>query len=269
MADRSLLRWPRAAMFAAVCVALAAAGHGLMSGQPIPLWALVLGLITVLTVAAALAGAERSLSVIAASVLSAQLGLHVLFTLAGRTPADGTAWLPRGWRDLLLCAPDASAGVAGANLTRALGADPLDARVALLRHVATHQATGPLSAQPAAAGHQMATMAGMPSMATMGSASTHLLTQAGLGMLLAHACAALLTAWWLRRGEAALFSLARWVRVWTAVRWRRLFALIAGPRPLAATRRRTTRPGQALIPPGAVLRHALLRRGPPARVQYC
>jgi hypothetical protein len=268
MADRSLLRWPRAATFAAVCVALAAAGHGLMSGRPIPAWALAVGLLAVLAVAVPLAGRERSLGMIAVSVLSTQLGLHVLFALAGRAPGDGSTWLPRGWQDLLLCAPGGTDTAAGLDLTRSLGADPVNVRSALLRYVAEHQPAGMLTGQ-SATGHQMTTMHGMPAMSGMGSVGGHLLTQAGLGMLLAHVCAALLTAWWLRRGEAALFSLARWVRARTAQRWRRLLALIAGPRPLAGSRRRTTRPGQAVVPTGAVLRHVLLRRGPPTRVRYC
>src|SRR5258705_118739 len=60
------LRILRAAVFAAVCVVLAAAGHALASCATIPLWTLGAGFLTVFAVAAPLAGRERSLPGIAA-----------------------------------------------------------------------------------------------------------------------------------------------------------------------------------------------------------
>ena len=56
----------RAAVFAAVCVVLAAGGHALGSCVSIPLWTLGAGFLVVLAVAVPLAGRERSMPGIAA-----------------------------------------------------------------------------------------------------------------------------------------------------------------------------------------------------------
>ncbi|GII62241.1 hypothetical protein Skr01_23260 [Sphaerisporangium krabiense] len=85
----------------------------------------------------------------------------------------------------------------------------------------------------------------------------------GVGMLLAHLTAALLTGWWLARGESALWSL---LRAAGARAVRRLGV------PLALLRRGTAPPPRPVpvrdvhavrIPAGRVLRHSLARRGPP------
>ncbi|GII85673.1 hypothetical protein Ssi03_36630 [Sphaerisporangium siamense] len=85
----------------------------------------------------------------------------------------------------------------------------------------------------------------------------------GVGMLVAHLTAALLTGWWLARGESALWSLLRTAGARAA---RRLGV------PLALLRRETAPPPRPVrvraahavrIPAGRVLRHALARRGPP------
>jgi hypothetical protein len=56
------LRILRAAVFAAVCVVLAGAGHTLASRAGVPWWSLGAGFLGVVVVAAPLAGRERSLS---------------------------------------------------------------------------------------------------------------------------------------------------------------------------------------------------------------
>ncbi|RCG32390.1 MFS transporter [Sphaerisporangium album] len=85
---------------------------------------------------------------------------------------------------------------------------------------------------------------------------------AGAGMLLAHLTAALLTGWWLARGEAALWSLLRVVGGYA----------LRGLAVLGLLRRETPPPPRTVLPgddpaarPGhdRVLRHALVRRGPP------
>lgn len=83
------------------------------------------------------------------------------------------------------------------------------------------------------------------------------------GMWLAHITAALVAAWWLRRGEAAVWSLARTLGL----------ALIAPLVLLAVTLVAWTPPRQALaaaaesrtrlLGPGRLLRFDLARRGPP------
>ncbi|MEV4255713.1 hypothetical protein AB0J52_21365 [Spirillospora sp. NPDC049652] len=76
-------------------------------------------------------------------------------------------------------------------------------------------------------------------------------------MTLAHTLAALVAAWWLRRGEAAAWSLAR-----------RIAAAANPPRPLLpdvrVPARPDARPAARVLPARtAPLRHALSRRGPP------
>jgi hypothetical protein len=79
-------------------------------------------------------------------------------------------------------------------------------------------------------------------------------------MTLAHVTAAAVSAWWLRRGERAVWRLARKVAA-TAVRpWR---ALLTSPAPLPA-RYRHPIADTVTGPPEHLLRHILTRRGPPS-----
>jgi hypothetical protein len=87
-----------------------------------------------------------------------------------------------------------------------------------------------------------------------------------LGMLAAHAFAGCLAAAWLYAGERALWRALRTVAGFLADRTLRVLALLvravrpAGPRPARAVVRR----GEDEVPPEvAVLRHVLVRRGPP------
>ncbi|OIJ94252.1 hypothetical protein [Streptomyces colonosanans] len=78
----------RAAVFAVVCVLLAASGHTLATGAVPPVWVEAAGFPPVFAAAAALAGRERSLPGIATAMLAVQGGLHLAFDAAGppRTP---------------------------------------------------------------------------------------------------------------------------------------------------------------------------------------
>ena len=80
------LRILRAAVFAAVCVVLAAAGHTLASCATVPPWTLGAGFLGVVLVAMPLAGRERSLAQIATLLAVGQTVLHTLFGL-GRPSA--------------------------------------------------------------------------------------------------------------------------------------------------------------------------------------
>ncbi|MFD1663074.1 hypothetical protein ACFSL4_34120 [Streptomyces caeni] len=71
----------RAAMFAAVCVLLAALGHVLMSGSHVPWWTLAAGLGMTGTVGWALAGRERGLPLVVSVAVAAQAVLHSAFSL--------------------------------------------------------------------------------------------------------------------------------------------------------------------------------------------
>ncbi|MGX1134668.1 hypothetical protein RKD49_006858 [Streptomyces glaucescens] len=75
-------RTVRAAVFAAVCVLLAALGHVLMSGRHVPGWTLAGGLAATGAVGWGLAGRERGLPLITAVVVAAQTALHSVFSLA-------------------------------------------------------------------------------------------------------------------------------------------------------------------------------------------
>ncbi|MEU0943232.1 hypothetical protein ABZ379_10600 [Streptomyces canus] len=80
-------RTVRAAVFAAVCVLLAALGHVLMSGAPVPGWTLAAGLAVTGCAGWCLAGRERGLPLIVAVVVAAQTALHSAFSLAQPTTA--------------------------------------------------------------------------------------------------------------------------------------------------------------------------------------
>lgn len=73
------LRLARTAVFAAVCVTLAALAHAVGGGSTPAPWAAALGVGTVFTLALALGGRERSTATINIALVCAQLGLHELF----------------------------------------------------------------------------------------------------------------------------------------------------------------------------------------------
>lgn len=78
-------------MFAAVCVALSAAGHALAACATVPWWSLLAAFAGVLAVAVPLAGRERSLPSIAAALAGGQLALHTLFGLGSHTTTASAA----------------------------------------------------------------------------------------------------------------------------------------------------------------------------------
>jgi hypothetical protein len=83
----------------------------------------------------------------------------------------------------------------------------------------------------------------------------------GGAMTFAHVAAAVVSAWWLRRGERAVWRLAR--RVAAAV-LRPARALLTPPLPVAAAPRHRAGPARESAPREALLRHVVVRRGPPA-----
>ncbi|WP_146022222.1 hypothetical protein [Streptomyces sp. CB02959] len=203
------VRCVRAAVFAAVCVVLSAAGHAVMSGPAIPGWALAAAAVAVFVCAGLAAGRERSLPVIAGGVLACQGGLHVFFSWAQGivTPAQvpGKA---AAWADLLLCGHPGPAGSTPfldrpmRQVVRAAGMDWGSPPV-------SRPAGGPArGGSPAGAMHSMPAMhpmIGMHSMAGMRTMTA--MHHADVGMLAAHLLAGLVCAWWLHRGERALFAL--------------------------------------------------------------
>ncbi len=85
---RSPLRALRAALFAVVCVTLAAVGHSFMSAHQLPALAL-LGAFAVTAAAAwAAAGRRRGAPTIAGALFVLQGALHLLFSMAGAHAGD-------------------------------------------------------------------------------------------------------------------------------------------------------------------------------------
>lgn len=188
------VRGLRAAVFAVLCVLLAAGGHALATGEAPPVGAQVAGFVPVCLVGWLLGRRERSLLGIGSVTLAAQSGLHVGF--------------------------------------------------------------GAVRAQAAYAG---------TAMHGMSMAHPHALTSHATA---AHTAAGAVLTWWLRRGEAALWSLLRWAAAYVpglAAWWQvRSGAGVVGNAP------RFVRGGSgaAGAPRQTLLRYAVHRRGPPVSVTY-
>ncbi|MGQ5633989.1 MULTISPECIES: hypothetical protein [unclassified Streptomyces] len=232
MSASPAVRGVRAAVFAAVCVLLAAAGHGLAMGDMPPLWADAAAFAAVLVLGWLLGGRERSLPGIGVVMLLVQACLHLGFDAAHSRVGH--------------------AGVPGmASMAGDSGAIGAPATVLMLGgHV-----MAPMS------GHAMGSMPGMHlHAASHASAAPHLTAH----VTAAHLLAALVASWWLRRGEAALWSLLR--RAGTL-----LPGLVAWWRdtPLPASAGAGPRvPADPEPPRLTLLRHAVSRRGPPAHIPY-
>ncbi|MEU3888753.1 hypothetical protein [Streptomyces sp. NPDC029041] len=80
-------RVTRAAVFAAVCVVLAALGHVMMSGDHVPLSTLLAGWAATGVAGWCLAGRERGLPLVVTVVVAVQTALHSAFALGPPTPA--------------------------------------------------------------------------------------------------------------------------------------------------------------------------------------
>ncbi|MGW5282070.1 hypothetical protein ACWERI_21850 [Streptomyces collinus] len=215
MSASPAVRSLRAAVFAAVCVLLAAAGHGLAMGDMPSVGADAAAFLGVFGLGWVLGRRERSLPGIGAAMLATQAGLHFAFGAAHPGPAAGS-------------------GRAHAMNMAAMGGHGMAGHGAAAMHV--HSATV---------------------QATASHATTVYAT-------LAHLLAALVASSWLRRGEAALWSLLR-----------RAVALVPGlvawwqNAPLPDPAGRTLSLPAAPEPPRRpALRHAVSRRGPPLPIPY-
>ncbi|WP_069773447.1 hypothetical protein [Streptomyces sp. LUP30] len=201
MSASMAVRCLRAAVFAALCVLLAAGGHALATGVAPAARVQIVGAVPVFLGACLLGGRERSLVGIGAGTLASQGALHLAF----HTARPDSAMLMHGMR---------------------------------------------MSPSSASSAHAL---------------GPHALTpHAGA----AHIVAALALTWWLRRGEAALWSLLRWAVAFVpglAAWWHlardfrggwgtpgTVRLATGGTRPLRRTR----------------LRYAVHRRGPPTGTSY-
>ncbi|MER6308868.1 PE-PGRS family protein [Streptomyces sp. NPDC001657] len=251
MVAGQVLRGLRAAVFAVVCVLLAALGHSVMSGTAVPGWMLLTAGAATTAGAWCVAGRERGPLLVGLLTVGTQAALHSAFSLGQAMAGSGAGRLPlvRQWADSLLC---------GAEELPVSGGDTAEMLRLMHRQMA---------AAPGMSGgtHDMAGMAGMPGMTGMpgmagmahpGGAAHG----SAAGMLAAHLLVALLSAWWLWGGERAAFRLVRSVSA-------RLFAPLAlvlrivlpdAPPAVRAARQEPRRAVRTLL-----LAHAMSLRGPP------
>lgn len=236
MTRQPVLPAARAAVFTAVCVGVGLAAHLGMSHAPVPAWAILTALGLVFAAARAVAGRERPLPVILALMGAGQLLLHELFGLAQSWAAASADTIASRNAVIVLLPPAPLPGVPSV--------------------------AGAAAAAAAAGTSGMTGMAGMPGMTDgpetyAAPGGMHM----GAGMLLGHALAALVCAWWLRCGEAAVHQISRTAarRVLRAARRK---AISVRP-PLPRSRRRA--PVRPDVPQlrSALIAHALRRRGPP------
>ncbi|MEU5473846.1 hypothetical protein [Streptomyces lydicus] len=236
-----VLRGLRAAVFAVVCVLLAALGHVVMSDATVPAWMLLSAGAATAAGAWCVAGRERGPVLVGLLTVGTQAALHSAFSLgqvlAAGAGGRGTQLSVRQWAAAWMCGAQ-EMPVSGGHADRMLE---------LMRQ-------------------QMADVQGMTSMPGMAHPAPHG-DMAGMaqhgsaaGMVAAHLLVALLGAVWLWGGERAAFRLVRSVSV-------RLFAplvlvlrrVLPEARPVVrAARQEPRRAVQKLL-----LAHAMSLRGPP------
>lgn len=232
----------RAAVFAAMCVLLAALGHVLMSGSDVPTWALAAGGAVTGALGWCLAGRERGLPLIVTVVVAAQTVLHEAFSYA--QSASGTSDGP--------AAMDMS-GMASMG-TGSMRMDSMD--MGSLRMDAMGMGSLRMGAMDMSAMHMDHT--GMSPMHHLGHSMGG--GSSSFGMLAAHLLAALLCGLWLAYGEKAAFRILRAAAGWLAAPLRLLLALPVTPdRPRVHPRRRRSDRAPRLL----LLVHAITSRGPP------
>ena len=223
----------RAAVFAAVCVLLAALGHVMMSGAPVAWWALAGGAVATGGACWCLAGRERGRTLIVSVVVAVQTALHEAFSLA-------RSWAPPTPPPAL---PPAATGHDMSAMTMAMDpATPMDTAMD------TATAMDPMTAMDAV---------DTTHLHHLGHAAHD---SSSFGMLAAHLLAASLCGLWLAYGERAAFRILRAVAGWLAAPLRLLLAAL--PLPSERPRVRARRPSSDRVP-RLLLVHAITSRGPP------
>ncbi|MGI5458702.1 hypothetical protein ACQEWB_37130 [Streptomyces sp. CA-249302] len=218
-------RTVRAAVFAAVCVLLAALGHVLMSGSRVPAWALAAGAAATGATGWCLAGRERGRALIVAAVLGTQTALHTAFSLA-----------------------QSHGGADAVNSTAAT--DPMSVTDSMSSmNMSDMKSMGSMDSMPMGGGSTH-----------LGHLGYSADDASSAGMFAAHLLAALLCGLWLAYGERAAFRILRAVAGRLVAPLRLLLALPVPPhRPrLRPRRNRSDRAPRLLL-----LVHAITTRGPP------
>ncbi|MEX1652214.1 hypothetical protein ABZ960_03400 [Streptomyces pseudovenezuelae] len=268
------LRVLRAAVFAAVCVVLAAAGHSLASCATVPLWTLGAGFAGVLLLVAPLAGRARSLAGIATLLAVGQTVLHVLFGLGqhGTAAMSSSLFSTSSMSSMSSMSMSSVPPVSDATLVQ---------QAARLLCGTTAAAISPAQAQKILTDARLYPGTGTTAMPQSADAMSAGSVWPSLPMILGHVLAAVAAGWLLRHGDLALLRLAELstcsaqsVAEGALVRsLRGALALVralraglpgapdTGPRaPLAVS----------LLPPRpctAALQHTVIRRGPPAAAE--
>ncbi|WP_329287939.1 hypothetical protein [Streptomyces sp. NBC_01455] len=225
-------RTVRAAVFAAVCVLLAALGHVMMSGGEVPPRVLGASVVVIGGTGWGLAGRERGLPLIVSAVMVTQAALHSAFSLA---QASASAPPPTS-------TPGMGSMSAGVMSTGAMSTGAM-----------------PMGEMPMGPAHMDSMNTGvMGAMDHMGDGAGG---ASSLGMLAAHLVAALLCGLWLAHGERAAFRILRALAARLAAPLRLLLAL---PAPVGHPRPRLRRHRPARAPRLLLLVHAITSRGPPA-----
>jgi hypothetical protein len=228
-------RTVRAAVFAAVCVLLAALGHTMMSGCSVPWWAMVAGALVTGGAGWALAGRERGPALILSLMVGAQAALHWGFSLA-ESAVQSTG-----------------SGAAGGGM----GA----MTAGTMRHDMGSMDMGSMDMGSMNMGSMGMSHSGhMGSGAESGLGHWWLSGMPSIGMSGAHLVAAVLCGLWLGYGERVAYRLLRAVAGWLAAPLRLVFTLPALPR---RPRRLARRSRSRWAPYRLHLVHAITTRGPP------
>ncbi|MER7838387.1 hypothetical protein ABTY98_21470 [Streptomyces sp. NPDC096040] len=260
------LRLLRAAVFAALCVVLAAAGHTLASCAAVPLWTLGAGFLGTLALVAPLTGRARTLPGIVALLAVLQTVLHTLFGLGQHGGGAMSAGSMSGSMSMSslssLSATDASLVERAARLVCGAGAAQISPA-----HAYKILSDAHLSTTGSAAG-----LSGTAQATDATGASGSLLPS--VPMLLGHVLAAVVAGWLLRRGDLALLrlielsahgvaegALVRSLRGALALACALCAGLVVVPEAPAHGRRGTWTEPPA--PHTVALQHSVIRRGPP------
>ncbi|MFF9768378.1 hypothetical protein ACF1GT_17510 [Streptomyces sp. NPDC014636] len=225
----------RAGVFAAACVLLAALGHVMMSGVPVPWWAMAAGAAGTGVGGWCLAGRERGRTLIVAAVVAAQTVLHETFSLAQSSASGPRAGSSGPAYDM--GAMDMGSMHMGSTHMGSMHMDAMD--MTGIGHLAAGSMThmGP----------------GMHGAHSMGGGAT-------FGMFAAHLLAAVLCGLWLAYGERAVFRILRAMAARLVAPLRMLLALPVPPcRPSVRRGRDAGRPPLAQL----LLCYAIVSRGPP------
>lgn len=245
-------RAARAAMFAAVSVTLAAAGHVLMSGAPLPFWVVAAGFLAVAVPGWWAATRERGIWLVTGLAVTTQAVLHSAFATAQGLVATDSAAAPARTAPLVdnLCStgPLHDMGHHAGHLGYMGQAGDVDTMEPMshMSHMGSMGHTG--------------SMGSMGSMGHMGHMGHGMAGMSSTGMLAAHLLAALVCGVWLARGERAAFQILRSVAAWLLTPLQGpLTAPVPPPRPRARARRGLS----DRLPRGLLCTRDLDPRGPP------